>query len=252
MLPLSVVIPTRNESRRLPETLAALHTFCLRRGHACEVIIADDGSTDGTPEVARQAAASLQLRVLTLGRGAGVGVAVKHGMLAARGARVLLCDADGPVPFADLLPLWHALDQGYEIAAGSRGHLAGLGPTSVQVPQPRHRIVMGRVWSALVQRSGATRVRDTQCGFKLFTHAAAQSIFALTRLRSFAFHVEALALAERLGLKVCEVGVRWRDVPGSKVHLVSDPAVMLLDLVRLALANVPGGHRSARRAEEAS
>lgn len=227
---LSIVIPAHNEAARLPATLARIVELRRATGHALEVVVVDDGSTDDTVALAEAAAPELPLRALRFASPRGPGAAVRAGMLAAKGARVLISDADGPVPFEDLAPLWRALDEGFELAAGSRR----LRPGSVELPQPLHRIAMGRAWSRLVRWLAPTAVRDTQCGFKLFTREAAHAIAARAQIDGFVFHVEMLLLAEALGLAVCEVPVRWRDVPGSKIHLVRDPASMLVDLIRLA------------------
>ena len=225
---LSVVIPAYNEARRLPPTLRAIGALTqqLPGVRSIETIVADDGSCDATLEVAEAHGA----RTTTLGRRGGVGRAARQGMLAARGARVLLCDADGPVPFEELEILYGALDAGYQLAAGSRV----LDPHKVEIRQPWHRVTMGRTWAALVRQLLPTQVRDTQCGFKLFTREAAHALFSQVRSHGFAFHVEVLSLAEGMGMRIIELPVRWRDRPGSKVRLVRDSTQMLGELVGAA------------------
>ncbi len=223
-------MPARNEAARLPDTLAAIGNEPLLRRLSLEVLIADDGSEDDTLQIATRAPSELNVRLLPSSNRPGVGHAVRGGVLAAQGERVLICDADGAVPFSCLDLLWEALDHGFDVAAGSRRLLAG----SVEVPQPAHRIAIGKVWGKLVRHLTHPGVQDTQCGFKLFTRAAAQRVFSAARCKSFAFHVEALLLAQHAGLLVAEVPVRWRDVPGSKIRLRRDPTLMAAELAALA------------------
>ena len=223
---LSVVIPAHNEAQRLPPTLRQIQSVSASEGLQTEIIVADDGSSDGTATVARD----LGAQVVSLEGHPGPGVAVREGVLRATGDRILMCDADGPVPLADLWPLWRELDRGTDIAVGSRA----LNPATVEVRQPPHRIVMGRVWSRLVRRIARVPVRDTQCGFKLFTRQAAHMVFEPLRSRGFAFHVEALSLAHGAGLTVVEIPVRWSDRPGSRIRLLQDPANMFVELLGVA------------------
>lgn len=221
-----MVFPTKNEAQRLPRTLDALARARWAGVLRFEVIVADDGSTDETVRVARDA------RVVQAAQ-PGVGAAVRAGVLAARGDRVLVCDADGAVPFDDLCVLWEALDLGFDVAAGSRR----LG--AVQRPQPLHRVFIGKVWGGLAKRIVPTGVADTQCGFKLFRTPVAHTLFRAALSTSFAFHVEVLALAQRLGLAVCEVPVDWYDVPGSKIRLRRDPLAMARELLALPRPTQP-------------
>lgn len=221
---LSIVMPARDERRRLPPTIQKIAALRELYGRL-EIVIADDASRDGTADAARQAAGDLLIQVVS-GTRAGPGAAARAGMLAAHGERILLCDADGAVPFEDLAPLWRALDEGCDVAAGSRV----LRPELVESPRTLERALMGRTWRALVRRLALTGVRDTQCGFKLFRRQAARLIFERVQCRGFAFHCEALAIAQRLGFKVTEVPVRWRPVADSRIKLLADPPTMLLEL----------------------
>ena len=226
---LSVVIPACNEAARLPGTLMQLTAWARQHGQRVNVVVVDHGSHDGTAAVARSS--MMPVQVLTVNRAAGVGLAMRRGVLAATGRRVLLCDADGAVRFdAGLLPLWQALDRGYDIAVGSRR----LQASCIGVPQPRYRVVMGRVWCALAHCAVPLQVRDTQCGFKLFRRAAAHHLYAAARCDSFALHVEILTQAHARGLRVAEIPVTWCNQGGSKIRLAHDSWAMAHDLLRLA------------------
>ncbi len=217
---LTVIIPARNEELRIGPTLEKLASEFSQLDH--EVIIVDDGSTDGTVKLGK----SMGAIVLSLGEHGGPGEAIRRGVAAAKGERLLICDADGAVPFEDIWPLWKALDEGSEIAVGSRA----LRPDWIEVPQPLHRRIMGRTWGKLVRTILPTAVRDTQCGFKLFTQASAKQLFGRCQSRGFAFYVEVLAMAECWGYGITELPVRWRDKPGSQIRLVADPMNMASEL----------------------
>jgi dolichyl-phosphate beta-glucosyltransferase len=229
-LDLSVVIPAYNEAARIAGTLERIGAFLDGRPGASEIIVADDGSSDGTPQVAKAALPDdARLRVLALGRNQGKGAAVRAGVLAARGRRVLFSDADLSTPIEDLEVLEAALDQGSAVAIGSRA----LADSQVMVRQPWYRQTMGKVFNLLVQMLALPGIHDSQCGFKLFRHADTQRLFSAHRLPGFSFDVEILFLARKLGLGVAEVPVHWYDSPASRVHPVLDSARMLRDLLRL-------------------
>ena len=226
---LSVVIPAFNESVRLPATLRRLEAFSKTYARPIEIIVANDGSTDNTIEVARNSATSLNVKVVTLPKNKGVGAALRQGVMAASGKKVLICDADGPVPFDHVLRLERAIKSGSQIAAGSRL----LKHSSSDSPQPFYRKAIGKIWVFLVRAILPVQVRDTQCGFKLFTRDAAHRIFDSLKENGFAFHVESLILAEELGYRIKEVPVHWDDSPGSKIKLFRDPITMFWALLRI-------------------
>ncbi len=227
---LTVVVPAYNESARISKTLQKIGDYLDGRPGRFEVIVADDGSRDGTPEVAAAARPDdPRLRVLALGRNQGKGAAVRAGVLAARGRRVLFSDADLSTPIEDLEALERALDEGATVAIGSRA----LRDSRVMVHQPWYRQTMGKGFNLLVQVLALPGIHDSQCGFKLFRHAEAQRLFAAQRLPGFSFDVEILFLAGKFGFRVAEVPVSWYDSPSSRVDPVRDSARMLLDLFRI-------------------
>jgi len=224
---LSVVIPAFNEAGRLPASLARILAFL--RGHAAsyEVVVIDDGSRDGTAAAVRSIEdAGLTLLSNPINRGKGY--SVRRGMLAARGARRLMTDADLSTPIEELTRLLGAMDAGYDVVVGSRA----LPESRIEVRQPRYRESMGRVFNALVQVLVLPGIHDTQCGFKLFTAAAAQQAFSRASLDGFAFDVEVLALAQRAGCRLVEVPVVWRNDAASRVGSLSG-SQGFLDLLRI-------------------
>jgi dolichyl-phosphate beta-glucosyltransferase len=222
---LSIVIPAYNEEERLGPTLARVNEWLrARTGAPAEVIVADDGSRDRTREVALAAG----VRVVSLPQNRGKGAAVRAGMLAAEGARVLMCDADLATPIEELDKLAAELDRGADVAIGSRA----LDRTLIETRQHPLRELMGRTFNGIVRLLVLGGIKDTQCGFKLFTREAAQDLFGRATVDGFAFDVEVLWLA-RGRYRIAEVPVVWRHVEESKVSPGTDAMRMFADVIRL-------------------
>jgi len=225
-----VVVPAFNEAGRLPDSLRRIAGYVAGRSHLLplEVIVADDGSSDGTGEVAAAAAmpADAELRVIRLPRNQGKGAAVRAGLSASRGERVLICDADLATPIEELENL---LPVKAGIVAGSRGVRREL----IARRQPPLRDLLGRAYNRLLRLLRLTRLRDTQCGFKLLDGDLARVLALQMRLDGFAFDVEMLARAERIGQRVVEVPVRWFHQESSRVRVVGHGLQMLRDVCRI-------------------
>ncbi len=211
---LSVVIPAYNESERLPRSLGHLRQFFSAWAEPVEIVVVDDGSRDDTVERA-VAVGGDALRLLRNPTNRGKGYSVRRGMLAARGRRRLMTDADLSTPIEDLPRLWAQMDAGVPIVIGSRA----LPESRIEIHQPWYRENMGRLFNLFVRFLAAPELKDTQCGFKLFSAAAAAEIFGRARMDGFAFDVEAIFLAKKLGFRVSEVPVTWRNDAASRVGL---------------------------------
>jgi dolichyl-phosphate beta-glucosyltransferase len=229
---LSVVVPAYNEAARLPRTLERIEEFL--RGRRYEIVIVDDGSTDGTVEAAR-AAARRELVVLRNEGNRGKGYSVRRGMRAGRGARRLMTDADLSTPIEELERLERALDAGHDVAIGSRA----LEGARIEVRQPWYRENMGRLFNVFVRALALPGLRDTQCGFKLFSARAAEAVFAAARLDGFSFDVEALFIARRLGYRIAELPVVWRNDAATHVGL-GGGFQAFPDLLRIRLNQLRG------------
>lgn len=245
---LSVVIPAYNEASRLPGTLRAVAAYLDAQPFPSEVIVVDDGSTDGTAAVASQSLPDRRVHILRE-RHRGKGAAVRAGMLAARGARVLFTDADLAVPIEETGRLLALLDAGYAVVIGSR---EGAGATREGEPAFRH--VMGRVFNRLVRILAVPGIDDTQCGFKLFRADAVAAILPRLRLyggdapevhgaRVTGFDVEVLVIARRQGFRIREAPVRWRYGAQSKVRPLADTFWNLRDILRVRLNDWRGCYR---------
>jgi dolichyl-phosphate beta-glucosyltransferase len=223
---LSVVIPAYNEERRLPLTLATVVAHLRGRGLPFEVVVADDGSGDRTADVA--GGAGREVRVLRLPH-RGKGAAVRAGVLASSGDLLLVTDADLSTPIGELDRLVAALVR-CEVAIGSR-NVAGA---RVAVRQRLDRRLMGRAFNLLVRALLLPGLRDTQCGAKLFRREVALAVFERCRSDGFAFDVEALVVARRLGYRVAEVPVEWRNSPDSRVRLLVDVPRMFWEVLTIS------------------
>jgi dolichyl-phosphate beta-glucosyltransferase len=227
---LSIVIPAYNEASRIEPTIREIVSYCRERGRALELILVDDGSSDGTSAVGRRLAEEYgELRLIRLAANHGKGYAVRTGVVNSVGGRVLFVDADGSTPISELERLEAALAAGADLAVGSREKRA----EGVTVQAKWYRRLIGRTFHRLVEWLADVDVTDTQCGFKLFTAPAAHDLFSRMVINGFAFDVEVLVMAKRRGYRIQEVPVNWMHRPGSKVRLTSDSLRMAADLFRI-------------------
>ncbi len=236
-LDLSVVVPAYDEEARLGPTVSRIVEYCQAERPDFELLIVDDGSTDGTVKVAREAALAsggrARVQVIEQGTNRGKGAAVRAGMLAARGRYRLFSDADLATPIDELSKLQAAVDAGADIAIASRG----LAESDIRTRQHPLRELMGRAFNLIVRATLMGGIKDTQCGFKLFRGQVAEELFARAQVDGFAFDVEVLYLA-RDRFRVAEVPVVWRHVEESKVSPGTDAAQMFLDVVKIRLGRL--------------
>ncbi len=227
---LSIIIPAFNEASRLPPTLDAIRQYVLRAGGSAEVVVVDDGSTDGTASVAvGMTSDAVPVRVLVNDTNRGKGHSVRRGVMETRGAWVLMVDADLSTPMEELSKLWAAADRGAHICIGSRDQADSV----LDPPQTWLRRVTSRAFRELRRRVVLPELYDTQCGFKLFRGEVAREVFPAVTTPGFAFDVEVLYRARRLGYAIAEVGVLWRDNRDSRVRTVRDGVRMLRDVLAL-------------------
>ncbi len=234
----SLVIPAFNERNRIEACLRTVAEWVRARpgGWDWEVILVDDGSSDGTQAAARQLAGELglPLQIIRHEVNRGKGCALRAGVLASSGDPVLVSDVDLSTPLGEWLKLAERLPT-HPVAIGSRA----LEEDLVRRRQPFHRRLLGKAGNLLVRLLAVPGIRDTQCGFKLFRGDIARDLFGRARIDGFAYDMEILYLARRRGLAIAEVPVLWFNSPDSRVSLWRDALPTLWDLLRLRWLHRP-------------
>lgn len=236
---LTVVIPAYNEQERIVPTIGALAGYLSTTSLSWELLVADDGSQDATRELVGMLGHA-NIRVLAAPINTGKGDAVRRGLRAAEGRMVLFADADNATPAHELGGLIAALEGGADIAIGSRA----ISGAQVNFRSPLRRVMTAGL-HLVVRTLLGVRVRDTQCGFKLFTREAAHRIAAAQTVAGFSFDLELLLLAQRLGYAIAEVPVTWYDAPGSKVAPLREAARFVRSVVAIRIKSMRGDYRHA-------
>lgn len=231
---LSIIIPAYNEADRLPQTLSRIGDHLRHSNRSVEVIVVDDGSTDGTADLA--AKAGYAVRVIKQTRNMGKGAAVRTGMLAAQGEWRYLCDADLSTPIEDLEQLWARRHEA-DIILGSR-RVSG---SQITKHQSYLKETIGRGGNLLIQLLIAPGIHDTQCGFKLFSRRTVP-LFEQQRIQRWGYDFELLYLARMIGMKIIEVPVRWTNDERSKVKS-TDYFTTLFELVTIFYNRLRGYYK---------
>jgi dolichyl-phosphate beta-glucosyltransferase len=229
---ISVVVPAYNEAGGIGATVTALRDFLAARGEPFEVIVVDNASTDGTPEALAGLVDGESVRLLRNPRNLGKGHSVRRGMLEARGALRLHCDADCAVCLPSL-PAMLELAREVDVVVGSR--LAAGARVGRRQPLRRRMFGVPFIWLCRAVLREPTR--DLFCGFKLWRAEAAEAAFARVSQPDWVFDAEALALARALGFRLREAGIVWEDRAGSRLSMVRVLVPVVRDLLR-ARANV--------------
>jgi dolichyl-phosphate beta-glucosyltransferase len=248
---LSIVIPAYNEERRLPATLARLFEPAAGLCRPFEIIVVDDGSTDGTRHVVLEAMQTHPELRLIENPHSGKAYTVRTGALEARGTYTVHADADLSTPPQEFTRLINALQAGYDVAIGSRSGRPGA---------PWYRLIMSTAWRLLVSVFVIRGFRDTQCGFKAYRTGAAQRVFQHTLLYNTpakslgnpsvtaASDVEVLFIACRLGYRIAEVPIQWTHAEDTKIRPVGDSVRAFLDLIKIRWYAQRGLYGERRRA----
>ncbi len=217
---LSVVIPAYNEELRLPETLRQVVSYLIAQSYQAEILVVDDGSIDGTEQVARSwYDGPVSLRVIGYSDRAnrGKGAAIKLGMMEAQGAYRLFMDADNSTTLDQVAGFWPYFEEGYDVVIGSRaveGSIIGL-------PQAKYKEIAGRLGNWIVRFLVVPQIFDTQAGFKMLTQRSAEDIIPRLTIEGWGYDVELLAIAMCRGYRVREVPITWINSSGSKVTMKS-------------------------------
>lgn len=233
----SIVIPAYNESARLGASLEKVLAYVHAQGWDAEVIVVNDGSRDNTGDIVRTfAAKDPVLRLVENPGNHGKGYSVRNGMLHARGQIVLFSDADLSSPIEEAPKLFQALNEGADIAIGSRWLRA---ETQTQ-RQPLHRQLFGRIYNLVLRLTLGLQFADTQCGFKAFKQPAVQAIFPLQKIERWGFDPEILFLAKKLKFKIREVPVAWGHSGGTRINPLVDGSRMVMEMFRIRWFDLTG------------
>ncbi len=235
---LSVIVPAYNEERRLPESLRRIAGYLGKQGYTSEVIVVDDGSEDGTAQVAEEMMAELPILSLIRTEHQGKGHAVKMGMLAGRGEYLFICDADLSMPIEELYKFLPPVLEGYDVAIASREI-----PGARRYDEPSHRHFMGRVFNWMVRLFAVRGFQDTQCGFKCFRREAARDVFTYQTMDGWGFDVEVLFIAQKRGCVIVEVPINWYYSANSRIHPVRDSIGMFTEVLKIRLNDWKGLYR---------
>ncbi len=235
---LSLVIPAYNEVARLPQTLIEACDWLDERLEVgdlfsdYELLVVDDGSSDATVAEANAFFADHgrgRGSVLAQGRNQGKGAAVRAGMLAVDGDIRLFMDADHSTHVCEIAKAWPLLMQGADVVIGSRQHAE----SDIAQHQSWLRESMGKCFNRMMQSMTGIALQDTQCGFKAFRAAAAEVLFSRQQAKGFSFDVEIIYLAQRAGMRIVEIPVRWVNEENSRVRMLIDPLHMAADIARI-------------------
>ena len=229
---LSIVIPAYNEEAVIKNTLDRAGKYLEGRYPPYEIIVVCDGCKDNTARLAEEAGkANHRIRVLDRKTNMGKGFSVRQGCLEAKGKYIIFTDADLSTPIDEIEKLLKWLEEGYDIAIGSRG----LSESDIQIRQPWYRETMGKIFNLFVQAIAIRGISDTQCGFKGFKRDVAKDVFKRQTINGFGFDVELLYIARRLGYSIKEVPVRWLNRQASRVNPLVHPIQMLFDLIKIRI-----------------
>ena len=213
MVKLSVVIPVFNEEKRLLPTLKDVASYLEKQKYDWEVLVVNDGSTDGTAELVRKFRIHhSNFRLLDNAKNQGKGAVVKQGMLEARGDWRLFMDGDNSTKIQEMDSFWFFIDDA-DVIIGSR-YTEGSHIAEKQSFLRRFISRAGNIMSQIILLPG---IKDTQCGFKLFSARASKKIFPKQTLMRWSFDLEILALARLLKCKIKEVPISWENAEGSKL-----------------------------------
>jgi glycosyltransferase involved in cell wall biosynthesis len=232
--PFSIVIPCFNEAARIGKTLRATLDYLASAAPESELIVVNDGSTDSTASIAREVFSNTKVatRLIENFPNRGKGAAVRSGLLAAQKPIGLFSDADLSTPLGETPKLIEPIANGeIDVAFGSRA----IDRSLIGQHQPWRREQAGRIFNLLVRVATGLPFWDTQCGFKAFRLDVCRPIIEVARIDGFAFDVELLYLAQRAGLRIREIPVRWNHAEGSKVDFIHDSLRMLREVIALRL-----------------
>jgi glycosyltransferase involved in cell wall biosynthesis len=227
---LSIIIPAHNEEQRLPDSLAKIMAFLQDQSYDAEIIVVNNGSQDKSTEIVQDLQSQYPNLHLIDEKRAGKGLAVRLGMLEARGEYHFICDADLSMPIQEINKFLPPTLQEFDIAIGSREV-----PGAVRYNEPLYRHWIGRIFNFFVRILAIPEIMDTQCGFKCFHQSTSKDLFRVQMLDGWTFDVEVLFIALHRGYRIVEVPIQWYHFPASRIHVLKDSLNMFMDLFRIRI-----------------
>ncbi len=222
---LSIILPAHNEQQRLPLCLEKIDAFLKTQSFTVEVLVVENGSQDRTYDIAQDYATRMPyirpMSVTTRGKG----LAVRAGMLAAHGEYRFMCDVDLSMPIESILDFLPPRLNGFDVAIATRE-----GPGAKRVNEPEYRHMIGRINNLIIKFTAVSEFEDTQCGFKMFSRAAAEDLFTVQRTTGIGFDVELIYIALRRKYDIREVPITWYANTDSKIRVVQDSLKMLREI----------------------
>lgn len=232
---LSIVIPAHNEERRLPGTLEQVFAFLDQQGYLAEVVVVENGSHDNTYQIAQQyCEAHPSLRVIRV-KQTGKGLAVRRGMLEARGTFRFMCDADLSMPVTEINRFLPPSLDGVDVAIASREEA-----DSIRYGEPAYRHIGGRVINTMIRWLALPGLHDTQCGFKCFRAPVAEDLFRYQTVDGWSFDIELLYIARQRGYRIQELAIPWYYSADSRIQPVKDAIRMALDILKVRWNAIKG------------
>lgn len=232
---LSIIIPARDEERRLPHTLEQIFTFLKSQDYTAEVLVVENGSNDRTYEIALELAEQYENLHVLKEEQPGKGKAVQRGMLESKGEYRFMCDADLSMPIQELEKFIPQTTEPLDIAIASRE-----APGAVRYNEPEYRHLGGRLINFAIRLLILPGFQDTQCGFKCFRGVVVDSVFPYQNIPGWAFDIEILYIARKQGFRIIEVPIHWYFDPETKLRAVKDALLMLRDIFLIHFNNLRG------------
>ena len=248
---LTIIIPAYNEAQRIPQSLTKIATFLRAQSYSTEILVVENRSTDETSAVVRafsQTVSATDSFTLELLHSApGKGAAVKTGMLVGRGDYLFICDADLSMPIEEISKFLPPYQEpgGYDVAIASR-EIAG----AERYNEPIYRHLMGRVFNYVVRQLIIPGIEDTQCGFKMFTRAAAAQVFPHQTIDGWGFDPEVLYISHIRALRLIEVPINWYYMPESRINPLVDTVKMVREVLRIRRNGQRGIYQEMPRSTE--
>ena len=240
----SIVIPAYNEALRLEATLDRVLEYVYSQKWNAEILVVNDGSRDATRDIIlRYAATHPMLQLVDNPGNRGKGFSVRNGVLHSKGEFVVFTDADMASPIEESVKLLTALEQGADVAIGSRW----LDPSLQTRKQPFYRRALGRIFNLALRLILGMNFKDTQCGFKAFRRPAAQVVFPMQIIERWGFDPEIIFLAQRLGFRVDEVAVKWAHQENTKISPIKDGLRMFSELLVIRWYALIGKYGAAKK-----